>query len=65
MRWIVLDGVLVLLALVVLAGLAVTLWRRANALGREINRVRTRIGQATAGLQQAAAPLDRRSSRAS
>lgn len=56
MRWLLLDLVLVLLALMVLAGIAATVWRRANTLGREIRRVGAQITALNGSEQPGGAP---------
>jgi hypothetical protein len=57
-RWVLLDLLLVLLALVFLGAMALGLWRKVKDLGREVARAGETIGQATdalAELQAAAA----------
>lgn len=54
MLWLVLDLAIILAALAGLAVLAIGLWRRAAALGREMSRVSARIGQVAVELEPSA-----------
>lgn len=59
MRWLLLDGALVLVALLVVAALAVRVWRQLSALGREVAATGERVTNAVSRLQSAIEPGDR------